>query len=106
MVFKLVPFTIYIEMMVPAAKSTTKLACIEVSCVFNFNIFTHLVVDDLPVLALNSTVDLLVIGPIDVLIFALPLPSNSLEITKSMPITILMKWLTLRQFLEHLISCG
>ena len=96
MVLELVPFAILVQMMVPSSKSTTILASIEVGCVLDFYVISSLIVNDLPVLALDPIVHLLIVVPVDVFVLALTLLRNSLEIAKGVAYAILVERLPLR----------
>lgn len=105
-VLELVPFAILVQMMVPSSKSTTILASIEVGCVLDFYVVASLIVDNLPVLALDPIVHLLIVVPVDVFVLALTLLRNSLEIAERVAYAILVERLPLRQFLQLLVSGG
>ena len=95
-VLELVLFAILVQMVVFSSESAAILASIEVGCVLDLNVVAGLIVYDLPVLALDPIVHLLIIVPVDVLIFALALLRNPLEVTERVARAVLVERLSLR----------
>ena len=95
MVFEFVLLSVLVQVVVLAAKTTAELAGVKIGCVLDLDFVADLVVDYLPVLALNSLVNLLVVVPVDVLVFALPYFGYFLEVLEGVTVSILVERLAL-----------
>ena len=105
MVFKLVFFTVLVQVVVLAPEAAAVPARVEVCSVLYFELFAHLVVDYLPILALDPVVDLLVVVPVNVFVLALTFFGDSLKVLECVTHAILMERLPLCKFLQDLESC-
>lgn len=105
MVFKLVFLTVLVQVVVLAPKTTPVPARVKVCSVLNFELFAHLIVDYLPIFALDPIIDLLIVVPIDVFVLALSFFGDSLKVFECVTHAILMERLPLCQFLQDLESC-
>ena len=81
--------------MISSTKPTTEFASIEIGSIFNLYIIAILIIDNFPVLAFDFIINLLIIVPINILIFSFALLRNSLKITECVANTILMERLSL-----------
>jgi hypothetical protein len=88
------------------AKSTTILLRIKVCCILDFDFLANLILDIIPVFALNLLEYLGIICPIDSLILLLFSDGYLSKVFKPVPIEILVKWDALAQLLQHLVSRG
>lgn len=105
MVLKLVFLSILVQAVVLASKATAKLACVKIGCVLNLYLVADLVVNNLPILALDSIVHLLVVVPVDVLVLAFSYFGYFLKVLESVTFPILVERLTLSQLLQDLEPC-
>lgn len=101
-VLEFIFLAILVQSVVLTSEATSELASVEISCVLYLNLITDLVVNNLPVLSLDSVVYLLVVIPVDILIFAFSYFGYLLKVLKGVTFSILVEWLSLSQLLQDL----
>lgn len=106
MVLTGVPAPLAVQSMVSAAEAAAILVGIEVGSVLHLDLVADLVVDNVPVLALDMVVYILVVRPVDVVVLLLPLLSDPLKVLEGVACSILVERLSLRKLLKHLVSRG
>lgn len=87
------------------AEAASELPGVEVGGVLHFILFSDLVLDVVPVLALDMLEDNVIIGPVNVFVLFLLLSCDVLEIFESVSTQILIKRHALGQLLEDLVPC-
>ena len=105
MVLKFILLSVLVQVVLLTAKATPELAGVKIGSVLDLDFVTNLVVDNLPVLALDSFVNLLVVVPVDVLVLSFPYLGYFLEVLEGVANSILVEGRALGQFLKHLVSC-